>query len=129
VETQCAPFYAAKVGRPSLAPGTYFRLLLIGYFEGIDSQRGIEWRTADSLALRGFLGLGLEEAPPEHTTLSRTLIDLEIHRAVSTWILQVLATAIWSKAKRSASTRRRSRPMRHCAASCPAIRARRTTNS
>jgi transposase len=95
VEAQCAPFYAATLGRPSLTPGTYFRLLLIGYFEGIDSERGIAWRTADSLALRGFLGLGLDEAPPEHSTISRTrrLIDLEAHRAVFTWILQVLATA------------------------------------
>jgi transposase len=94
VEAQCAPFYAATLGRPSLTPGTYFRLLLIGYFEGIDSERGIAWRTADSLALRGFLGLGLNEAPPEHSTISRTrrLIDLETHRAVFTWILQVLAT-------------------------------------
>ena len=93
VEAQCAPFYADGVGRPSLTPGTYFRLLLIGYFEGIDSERGIAWRTADSLALRGFLGLGLDEAPPEHSTLSRTrrLIDLETHRAVFTWIVQVLA--------------------------------------
>jgi len=95
VEAQCAPFYATRVGRPSLTPGTYFRLLLIGYFEGIDSERGIAWRTADSLALRGFLGLGLDEATPEHSTISRTrrLIDLETHRAVFTWILQVLATA------------------------------------
>jgi transposase len=95
VEAQCAPFYAAKLGRPSLTPGMYFRLLLIGYFEGIDSERGIAWRTADSLALRGFLGLGLDEAPPEHSTISRTrrLIDLDAHRAVFTWILQVLATA------------------------------------
>ena len=72
VESQCAPFYADGVGRPSLTPGTYFRLLLIGYFEGIDSERGIAWRTADSLALRGFLGLGLDEVPPEHSTISRT---------------------------------------------------------
>jgi transposase len=95
VEGQCASFYADRRGRPSLTPGTYFRLLLIGYFEGIDSERGIAWRTADSLALRGFLGLGLDEAPPEHSTISRTrrLIDLETHRAVFTWILQVLATA------------------------------------
>ena len=87
VEAQCAPFYTATVGRPSLTPGTYFRLLLIGYFEGIDSERSIAWRTADSLALRGFLGLGLEEMPPEHSTISRTrrLIDLETHRAVFTW--------------------------------------------
>jgi transposase len=101
VEAQCAPFYAATVGRPSLTPGTYFRLLLIGYFEGIDSERGIAWRTADSLALRGFLGLGLDEVPPEHSTISRTrrLIDLETHRAVFTWILQVLATADLVKGK------------------------------
>ena len=72
VESQCAPFYADGVGRPSLTPGTYFRLLLIGYFEGLDSERGIAWRTADSLALRGFLGLGLDEVPPEHSTISRT---------------------------------------------------------
>ena len=101
VEAQCAPFYADTVGRPSLTPGTYFRLLLIGYFEGIDSERGIAWRTADSLALRGFLGLGLDEMPPEHSTISRTrrLIDLETHRAVFTWILQVLATADLIKGK------------------------------
>ncbi|HXG89894.1 MAG TPA: transposase [Vicinamibacterales bacterium] len=101
VEAQCAPFYADKRGRPSLTPGTYFRLLLVGYFEGIDSERGIAWRTADSLALRGFLGLGLDEMPPEHSTISRTrrLIDLETHRAVFTWILQVLATADLVKGK------------------------------
>ena len=100
-EAQCAPFYATTIGRPSLTPGTYFRLLLIGYFEGIDSERGIAWRTADSLALRGFLGLGLDEVPPEHSTISRTrrLIDLETHRAVFTWILQVLATADLVKGK------------------------------
>jgi transposase len=94
VETQCASFYATTVGRPSLTPGTYFRLLLIGYFEGIDSERGIAWRTLDSLSLRGFLGLGLEEPPPDHSTISRTrrLIDVETHRAVFTWILQILAT-------------------------------------
>ena len=101
VEAQCAPFYATTVGRPSLLPGTYFRLLLIGYFEGIDSERGIAWRTADSLALRGFLGLGLDEATPEHSTISRTrrLIDVETHRAVFTWILQVLATVDLVKGK------------------------------
>jgi transposase len=101
VEAQCAPFYAAKLGRPSLTPGTYFRLLLVGYFEGIESERGIAWRTADSLALRGFLGLGLDETPPEHSTISRTrrLIDLEAHRAVFTWVLQVLATADLIKGK------------------------------
>jgi transposase len=101
VEGHCAPFYARTIGRPSLTPGTYFRLLLIGYFEGIDSERGIAWRTADSLALRGFLSLGLDEPTPEHSTISRTrrLIDLETHRAVFTWILQVLATADLIKGK------------------------------
>lgn len=101
VEGQCAGFYATSVGRPSLTPGTYFRLLLVGYFEGIDSERGIAWRTADSLALRGFLELGLDEAPPEHSTISRTrrLIDVETHREVFTWILQVLASADLIKGK------------------------------
>jgi transposase len=74
---------------------------LIGYFEGIDSERGIAWRTADSLALRGFLELSLDQVPPEHSTISRTrrLIDLETHRSVFTWILQVLATADLVKGK------------------------------
>ena len=72
VEAHCAPFYAANVGRPSLTPGTYFRLLLIGYFEGIDSERGIAWRTEDSLAIHSFLGIGVHEEPPDHSTIART---------------------------------------------------------
>lgn len=101
VEAQCAAFYATTMGRPSLTPGSYFRLLLIGYFEGLDSERGIAWRAADSLALRGFLGLGLDEAPPEHSTISRTrrLIDLETHQALFTWVLRLLATAGLVKGK------------------------------
>ncbi|MGD0129852.1 MAG: transposase [Terriglobia bacterium] len=93
VEGRCQRFYAEKMGRPSLAPGVYFRLLLIGYFEGIDSERGIAWRAQDSLALRRFLRVGLEETPPDHSTISRTrrLIDLETHREVFTWVLGVLA--------------------------------------
>src|SRR5215218_7587367 len=67
VEGLCRPFYAEQLGRPSLAPGVYFRLLLVGYFEGIDAERGIAWRCADSLALRDFLGLALHEAPPDHS--------------------------------------------------------------
>ena len=59
VETQCRSFYAEKMGRPSLAPGQYFRLLLLGYFECLDSERGMAWRAADSLGLRLFLGLAL----------------------------------------------------------------------
>jgi len=93
VEGRCRRFYAPKMGRPSLAPGMYFRLLLVGYFEGIDGERGIAWRANDSLALRRFLGVGLEEAPPDHSTISRTrrLIDLETHREVFAWVLRVLA--------------------------------------
>jgi transposase len=94
VESLCAAFYAST-GRPSLAPGQYFRLLLVGYFEGLDSERAIAWRAADSFALRRFLGLELPEAPPDHSTISRTrrLIDLETHRAVFTWVLDGLAAA------------------------------------
>jgi transposase len=93
VEEICAKFYAPKMGRPGLAPGIYFRMLLIGYFEGLDSERGIAWRTADSLALRDFLGLALTDTPPDHSTVSRTrrLIDLETHQAVFTWVLQRIA--------------------------------------
>src|SRR3989440_2291028 len=95
VEDQCRRFYAPTMGRPSLAPGRYFRLLLIGYFEGIDAERGIAWRAADSLAVRTFLRLGLEEGTPDHSTISRTrrLIDVETHRAVFTWIQQRLVAA------------------------------------
>jgi transposase len=93
VEGQCAKFYASKYGRPSLRPGIYFRLLLIGYFEGIDSERGIAWRLADSLALRRFVGIGLDEYTPDHSTISRTrrLIELETHREVFGWALGLLA--------------------------------------
>src|SRR6266853_6769018 len=93
VEEQCRPFYAPVMGRPSLAPGRYFRLLLIGYFEGLDSERGIAWRAADSLALRSFLGAGLNEMAPDHSTISRTrrLIDVETHQAVFRWVLELLA--------------------------------------
>jgi len=94
VEDQCRPFYAPVMGRPSLAPGRYFRLLLVGYFEGLDSERGIAWRAADSLAVRHFLGLGLDEAAPDHSTISRTrrLIDIEAHQAVFTWVQERLVT-------------------------------------
>src|SRR5712664_1165146 len=101
VEDQCRGFYAPVMGRPSLEPGRYFRLLLLGYFEGIDAERGIAWRAADSLAVRNFLRLGLEDAPPDHSTISRTrrLIDLETHRGVFTWVLQCLSTAGLVKGK------------------------------
>jgi transposase len=93
VEEQCAPFYAEKLGRPSLAPGIYFRLMLIGYFEGIDSERGIAWRCADSLSLRSFVGYEISDVSADHSTISRTrrLIDLETHQVVFQWVLKVLA--------------------------------------
>src|SRR5215212_9961333 len=92
VEGHCAPYYAARQGRPSLPPGRYFRMLLVGYFEGIDSERGLEWRCADSLSLREFLRLGVREAVPDHSWLSRTRgrLPLEVHDAVFTWVLQRL---------------------------------------
>src|SRR5580704_4231508 len=93
VEKRCAKFYAEKYGRPSLTPGIYFRSLLIGYFEGIGAERGIAWRLADSLALRRFVGIALDEYTPDHSTISRTrrLIDVETHGAVFSWVLGVLA--------------------------------------
>ena len=95
VEGACATFYAPVIGRPGLPPGRYFRLLLLGYFEGLDAERAIAWRAADSLSVRDFLGLELHEATPDHSTISRTrrLIDVETHRAVFTWVLQRLADA------------------------------------
>jgi transposase len=93
VEEECKEFYANKMGRPSLTPGIYFRLLLVGYFEGIDSERGIAWRADDSLSLRRFLAIHLDEATPDHSTISRTrrLIALETHQRVFTWVLQLVA--------------------------------------
>jgi transposase len=80
-EGQCKGFYAEKKGRPSLAPGVYFRLMLLGFFEGLDSERGIAWRVADSLSLRQFIGYGMDEATPDHVTISRTrrLMDEATH--------------------------------------------------
>jgi transposase len=93
VEGLCTRHYAARRGRPSLPPGRYFRMLLVGYFEGIDSERGLEWRCADSLSLREFLRLGEREPVPDHSWLSRTRsrLPLELHDQVFTWVLQRLA--------------------------------------
>jgi transposase len=95
VEERCRSFYAPVMGRPSLPPGRYFRLLLLGYFEGLDSERGIAWRAADSLAVRSFVGLSLDAAAPDHSTISRTrrLIDVDTHRAVFTWVQERLVAA------------------------------------
>lgn len=93
VEGLCQKFYDETMGRPSLEPGKYFRLLLIGFFEEIDSERGIAWRCADSFSLRSFVGYGIEEAVADHSTISRTrrLMDVETHHEVFAWILKVLA--------------------------------------
>ena len=101
VEKKCRRFYAKRMGRPSLTPGRYCRLLLLGYFEGIDSERGIAWRATDSLAIRSFLGLGVNDVTPDHSTISRTrrLIDLETHREVFTWVQQRLVDAELLKGK------------------------------
>src|ERR1700710_2131198 len=92
-EKSCAGFYHRKLGRPSLAPGLYFRIMMIGFFEGLDSERGIAWRLADSLTLRQFLSIGLDEETPDHVTISRTRrrIGAENHPRIFTWVLERLA--------------------------------------
>jgi transposase len=79
-EARCRKFYHERLGRPSLAPGMYFRVMLIGFFEGIESERGIAWRVADSLCLREFLEIGLDERTPDHVTISRTRRLMETYR-------------------------------------------------
>lgn len=93
VEHLCRRFYRGAKGRPSLPPGVYFRLMMVGYFEGLDSERGIAWRVADSLSLRQFLGYALDQATPDHSTISRTrrLLWLSTHKAIFRWVLQLLA--------------------------------------
>src|SRR5438105_15734381 len=100
-ETTCATFYHDKLGRPSLPPGQYFRIMMIGFFEGLDSERGIAWRVADSLTLRQFLSIGLDEKTPDHVTISRTrrLIDAETHHRIFNWVLEKLAQAGLIKGK------------------------------
>jgi transposase len=95
IESRCRPYYAAEgsSGRPSIPPGLYFRMLLVGYFEGIDSQRGIAWRCADSLGLRRFLGLSLEESSPDHSTLTNTRkrLPAEVFEEVFQFVLSIAA--------------------------------------
>ena len=92
VEAECAQYYAEVLGRPSVPPAVYFKMLFIGFFEGIDSERGIAWRVADSMALRQFLGYELTEGTPDHSSVSRTrrLMSLETHHKVFQWVLGVL---------------------------------------
>jgi transposase len=100
-ETTCANFYHDKLGRPSLPPGQYFRIMMIGFFEGLDSERGIAWRLADSLTLRQFLSIALDEKTADHVTISRTrrLIDGETHQNIFSWVLERLAQAGLIKGK------------------------------
>src|SRR5438552_8780317 len=93
VEQLCRRYYKGRLGRPSITPGVYFRSLLLGYFEGIDSERGIAWRLADSLSMRKFIAYALTEETPDHSTLSRTrrLYAVETHQAVFRWVLEFLA--------------------------------------
>ena len=93
VESLCAPFYSEKKGRPSIRPGVYFRMLLIGYFERLESERGIAWRCADSLSLREFLDIALDERTPDHSSLSRirSRLTLEVHEEVFGEVLGILA--------------------------------------
>src|SRR5580692_1295187 len=102
VEKLCARFYAEKLGRPGLTPGIYFRSPMIGYFEGIESERGIAWRLKDSLSLRHFVGIALDEDTPDHSTISRTrrLIDLETHKQIFSWVLGLLANRALLAGKR-----------------------------
>jgi transposase len=93
VERLCAKYYHETQGRPGIAPGVYFRMLFVGYFEGLDSEREIAWRAEDSLGLRQFLGIELEKPTPDHSSVSRTrrLMEIETHQEVFDWVLKVLA--------------------------------------
>ncbi len=91
VEEMCGPYYHSSLGRPSIPPGVYFRMLLVGYFEGLGTQRGIAWRCSDSLSLREFLGIPLTEETPDHSSLTRVRdrLPLEVHVAVFQWVLRL----------------------------------------
>ena len=93
IEERCQPYYAAKLGRPSIPPGVYFRMILIGYFEGIASQRGIAWRCSDSRSLADFLGIPINERTPDHSSLSRVhgRLPLEVHEEVFVFVLKIAA--------------------------------------
>lgn len=91
VESLCEPYYHGTMGRPGIPPGVYFRMLLVGYFEGLGSQRGIAWRCADSLSLREFLGVPLAEETPDHSSLTRVRdrLPLSVHVAVFQFVLRL----------------------------------------
>ncbi len=89
VESLCQPYYADHLGRESIPPGTYFRMLFVGYFEGLDSQRAIAWRCSDSLSLRAFLGIPLNQATPDHSSLTviKQRLPLQVHEQVFAFAL------------------------------------------
>src|SRR6266849_2111014 len=91
VEELCEPYYVQHVGRPSIPPGTYFRMLFVGYFEGLDSQRGIAWRCADSFSLRAFLGIPFDKASPDHSSLTkiRQRLTEVVHEQVFAHVLKI----------------------------------------
>jgi transposase len=91
IEERCRPFYAEKLGRPSLPPGTYFRMILIGYFEGIGSQRGIAWRCSDSRSLAEFLGIAPDKKTPDHSTMTRVSqrLPMEVFEEVFVFVLKI----------------------------------------
>ena len=93
LEKLCAPYYAARMGRESIPPGVYFRMILVGYFEGISSQRGIAWRCSDSRSLAEFLGVPAHEETPDHSSLSRIhgRLPLEVHEAMFAFVLKLAA--------------------------------------
>ncbi len=101
VEERCEKFFHDQLGRPGTPPGVYFRMLLTGFFEGIDSERGIDWRCSDSLTLREFLGCSLTDPTPDHSTLCtlRQRIDLETHREIFAWVLALVADSGLLKGK------------------------------
>ena len=102
VEATCEPYYAVKIGAPSLPPGRSFRMHMVGYFEGIASERGIAWRCSDSMSLRDFLRLENREEAPDHSWLSKTRRRLphEVHESVFGWVLQLVAEQGLVKGKR-----------------------------
>ena len=101
VEDLCQPYYAERLGRPGIPPGVYFRMLFVGYFEGLDSQRGIAWRCADSLALKAFLGYSLTESTPEHSSLTkvRQRLPESVHERVFAFVLSMAQTKKLLKGK------------------------------
>src|SRR5437660_6664451 len=116
LEHLCKRFYRPVMGRPSMPPGVYFRMLLLGYFEGIDSERGIAWRVADSFSLREFLGFSVTEQTPDHSTISRTrrLLPVETHKAVFRGLCACWEKKACSRGKPSPLTGPRWKPTRRC---------------